>query len=323
MLRKLAIVMVFSTFSTYFAFAQEPKKEDPKKPSPDAIKWETTEFEAAILKELGLKMKTLTVVPANFSNKGITPPDRVKFLLEFDKDVDYKPGSLQTTLCGSRAIIGYNQFFFYGRPNTGGGRVDVVYYDDENVRIGRDTSITQPEGEITGKKGETFRVYLKIEMLAVFQKAKRIEVYFHPRFNIQDDKLSADLTKNIKWETAELEKVLETDLGLKLKTTSVVTIDKERHVMLNCERNKVVENYSTTVSDGLECRFSDKADTVLDIVKKTKDMKACCIDDGELGSQKVGSLITIFVRTPPEAVLSKTTKAVLRVVPPVVNKGKE
>ncbi|MFO0964815.1 MAG: hypothetical protein U0793_04395 [Gemmataceae bacterium] len=304
--------------------------------SPAGIKWDTKGFENAIQTQLGLKMKSISLLPRE-SKGGFSERERVKILLEFAKDAEYDLAKINDSFDGLCTVIHYAMDRdSIGFAKLGSGRLELLYYDEENVRIGR-MSRGNVEGEITGKEGETFRVWVRAESGGVAPNVRRIEVRLHPRLNIQRDKQSMEITKAIKWETGEFRKALESDYGLKLKSVAVVSIGKERHIVLECERTKLEKEVKGRLfnlagffdrpflkaSGGIECQFFGPEESVLATITATTGAAACCTDDhGRFGSGGVGDPVTIFVRSPGDPVLTKARKAALRIAAPEKEKEK-
>jgi hypothetical protein len=308
------------------------RKDDSKKGIGDQIKWETKDFESAIQTELGLKMKSLSLVSADTkSSLAADRVQRVKLLLEFDKDGD--PDKVHVFFRSRRVEIDYGDGYL-GWAIEREGRLMLSQYDDENVCITKLSPPPKLDGQITGKKGEAFRVYLPVHSTytidAKLSDVKRIELRFHPRLDIQNDKNSTEISKAIKWETGEFQKTLEGDYGLKLKSVSVVSVGQVRHVMLDCERIKATRDLKAggalyqlagffdrpfkNGTGGLQCQFYANDNTPLEVVKNEPKRRSCCFDDPQRFNDKaVGNQVVIFVRAPAEMILTKTTRAVIRV----------
>ena len=120
-------------------------------------------FDKAIETEFGLKVKSVSVVKGNAGR----PEDAtVKVLFEFTKDVDEKiRRKIASTLSGSGNPDEFKKPLDE-RELTG---VELVFFDDENVRIEHKfppgISSASVDGPISGKKGEAFRVLVPVAFL--------------------------------------------------------------------------------------------------------------------------------------------------------------
>lgn len=346
MLRTFMLAMVVAAAAFLSANAQDKtpeKKDQPKKAAGDQIKWDTKDFENAIEAELGLKMKSVSLVPADAkSTLGEDRMERIKLLLELGKDAD--PTDVNEFFRSRRVEIDYGDGFgFKSNNNLGGvaereGRLTVSQYDEENVCVTRLSPTPRLDGQITGKKGEAFRLYIPVHSsfsadAKLPANVRRIEVRLHPRLEIQNDKSSMEISKAIKWETEELQKTLAADYGLKLKSVSVAMVGKVRHIMLDCERTKATRDLKAggalyhlagffdrpfkSGTGGLECEFYGGDNTSLEIVKNEPKRRSCCFDDPQrFRDEAVGNQVVIFVRTPSDTILSKATRAVFRAAAP-------
>jgi hypothetical protein len=118
-----------------------------EKKKSDSIKMDMSYLE----KKWGIKYKSHSVQDSEFKTKTI------KILLEFTKDVD--------DLKEMRRA--------FGEFKTGPFPLWFVYFDDENVSLAK-FLLTRVEGELSGKKGDAFRVFLGINGRD-FEKTRRIE----------------------------------------------------------------------------------------------------------------------------------------------------
>ncbi len=114
-------------------------------------------------KRWGIQVKNIRVDDKKTGNRRISEWAEVRLTLEFGKDVE----ELQSM----------RQSFSPGPGDGKGNRVILCYYlfDKENVSLTK-VYLEQTEGELTGKKGDAFRVILKVKPAAVMQKVVRIDI---------------------------------------------------------------------------------------------------------------------------------------------------
>src|SRR5438105_14404763 len=190
------LMLVVALLAVPSTWADEPKKADA-----DQIKWDTKDFENAIQTQFGLKMKSISLVLSEIKGK-VSEPEKVKILLEFDKDADYALSEINRAFEYDRMTVNYAK-----RRTEAGGRLELLYYSEENVRIGK-VSRGKVEGDFTGKQGEAFRVWVRPDT-KVPPNVRRIEVRLHPLLDVQQDKKSTEISKAIEWDTTEFAKTLE------------------------------------------------------------------------------------------------------------------
>lgn len=135
---------------TFPALASAQEKKDP--PKDEELKCVTDQLEKA----WGLKLKSMVVIekPEGQGN--------VKITLEFTNDVtDVK--ALRTAFAGSIGI----PLNFDNLPLV------WFLFDEDNVSIAKHV-VVRTEGDITGVKGDAFRLYLSIDPM-ILKKAKKLE----------------------------------------------------------------------------------------------------------------------------------------------------
>jgi hypothetical protein len=131
------------------AFADD-KKEEPKEEG--GVKWVVDQFDKA----WGIKLKSIAI------KDSMKFYPEVKMTLEFTKDVA-DVAEMQKAFVGSGGGISSN-------PNT-----PIIFYafDEDSVSIGK-YSIMRTEGDLTGVKGDAFRLFVQIDKRTL-EKAKKVE----------------------------------------------------------------------------------------------------------------------------------------------------
>jgi hypothetical protein len=121
----------------------QEKKEDGKKGS---IEWKLDYLDTTF----GIKLKSAT-----FADKD----KEFKLLLEFTKDVE-NPNDMRVAFLAPKGKSIQPKLWFH-------------FFDGDNVKLFKN-HLDRTEGELSGKKGEAFRVYIKIA--AIENKIKKVEV---------------------------------------------------------------------------------------------------------------------------------------------------
>ena len=151
-MRALALSAISLALVALPARADEPKKEESIPCTLDKLD-----------KEWGLKFKSLASKDGFFMK---TPVKELIFTVEFTKDVT----DVKAVRAAFQAGFAFETKPAKDRP------LHVVFYffDEDNVAIFK-FPVSYPDGEITGKMGDAFRVVVRVSPVS-FPKVKKIEL---------------------------------------------------------------------------------------------------------------------------------------------------
>jgi hypothetical protein len=162
----MVLLMTVAGFQPAAGQKEDPKNQGTKKGFPQAIQWDTKDFEKALESELKAKVTSWSLVDDVKGPSVAAPGKHIKLVLEYVKDPDRnEPG--RTMALFSRAD-----------PKSYSGHIEVKCFDDENVCIATLSSTNGgfTQGDLPRKKGEAFRGFIPLPDGFAIDKTKRIDV---------------------------------------------------------------------------------------------------------------------------------------------------
>lgn len=130
-----------------------PPVKDKEKPCPKTAPGKTAELPkskwviAEVEKEFGLKLKSVELSSGE-SSESVLTTRHYRVVLEFDKDVE-----AEKLMPLRRALVEYKN------PSHSGPRLSFKFHDSDNV-VKKSVYEVYTEGEVTGRKGDAFRLML-------------------------------------------------------------------------------------------------------------------------------------------------------------------
>src|SRR5262245_21915100 len=157
------IALLVAVFGLLPGATTDEKKEPPK--DDERLKCVVEQFDKA----WGIKFKSMTAKDLPGKNSDVSTHTDIMITLDFTKDVS-DVSAIRSVFAarGVPADLDKHPILFY-------------LFDEDNVSIGKFV-IMETEGELTGVKGDAFRIHLQIDKEKL-KKAKRIEARLttHPK----------------------------------------------------------------------------------------------------------------------------------------------
>ena len=154
-MRALAIVIS----ATAIILGAQPFPGPAQEKKPDSIKWNMEYLE----KTWGIQLKSVKIEEFK-DTKDEKPYMAARMLLEFGKDIEKEElsevyGNLTAQVVGGKAV--------------GQGRLGFHFFDEENISLGTQV-VSHLQGNLTGKKGDAFRITVPIPAVVTDGKLEQI-----------------------------------------------------------------------------------------------------------------------------------------------------